>query len=184
MSLPLHSNKQNGWKLDLRNNLISAIHPSAFDTGTALPSLLKLQNNRLTCLPGGLFAHFTYSFIIVWLDGNLLSTAHPDVFFSTWSDPPTFARHRFYFGTNPVQCSTICWLKHSGLDPADLGVDHCADGIDWDSWDRLNNGQCVIPPAPSCPLPSPIPGAHSQGELQANPRTHKKNMNQFPAQNI
>ena len=73
----------------------------------------------------------------------------------------TFPYHSYYdhynsrhisFEGNPIQCSTICCMLSFRA-----SVD-CVDDTNWATWDGLDsNNLCVIPPAPACPLPSPLP---------------------------
>ncbi len=138
--------------LDLSNNEITSIHPQA---GLDAFDHIDLSNNRLTCLPEGFF----FSTYYYDLSGNQLSTIHKDHFATPSYDSPTIV-----LTSNPMQCIASCWFKHYD----DLGGAYaegvsCVDGVNWDYWDGLDaSGDCVIPPFPACPLPSPIPTPPSQ----------------------
>ncbi len=132
--------------LDLSDNEIKAIHPQA---GLSNFYIVNLSNNKLTCLPDG-FISMPWE---VNLSGNELSTLQPDVYVSSDVD----------LTSNPMQCSSICWLKLKQMAGSFSSDVSCVDGINWDTWDGLDdNGQCVIPLFPGCPLPSPIPTSPSQ----------------------
>ena len=162
--------------LDLSDNLITFIDPDAFREKTA--TKLILSNNLLTCLPEGLFINFivgnckSYSCAYFTnhlnLENNQLPTVHPAAFFgANWTDVPNFQMDDYYgpgltiyLESNPLICSTICWMHHA---EASLGPVDCADGIDWDNWDGFDsNGQCFVPPKPVCPVPSSIPVSPNQ----------------------
>ncbi len=164
--------------LDLSDNLISFIDPDAFKEKIAAE--LILSNNLLTCLPEGLFINFFVGYFYIDyyytkhlnLENNQLPTVHPAAFFGTnWTDVPSFINDpdygpvlTIYLESNPLICSTMCWMHHS---EASLGPVDCADGIDWDNWDGFeSNGQCLIPPMPVCPLPSSIPVTPNQCPTQ------------------
>ena len=146
----------------LNDNHISAIHPEAFED--AGMSGVFLQNNFLTCLP----EMNPTEFHIVDLSNNHLTSFPylPGDWFSI--------RHLPLEG-NPMQCSTICWIKQA---PFTVSV-NCAEGIDWDTWDGLDsNGQCEIPPVPTCPLPSPLPVAPTQCSSDCFGKYQKRNTHQ------
>ncbi len=149
----------------LSNNRISYIHPEAFKTYK--PWELFLDNNQLTCLPESVFLNFDESYYVhyVYLNYNNLTTLHPDAFFGPdWTDPPVFPIDNYgpylslSVAANPLLCKTICWLMHATY----IRTVDCADGVEWSTWDGLDNGQCVIPPAPECPPPTQIPVAPNQ----------------------
>ena len=130
--------------LNLSNNKILSIHPEA---KLHAFSRLKLDHNRLSCLPDGIIGYNTWD---VDLSFNDIPTVQSGVFLGE-------IPHDVNRIGNPVHCSTMCWAKHaSGGDG--FHINRCVDGTDWSTWDGLDsNGQCVIPPAPVCPFSFPIP---------------------------
>ncbi len=112
------------------------------------------------------------------LENNQLPTVHPAAFFgANWTDVPNFQMDDYYgpgltiyLESNPLICSTICWMHHA---EASLGPVDCADGIDWDNWDGFDsNGQCLIPPKPVCPVPSSIPVLQDQCPTRCSGKLH------------